>query len=407
MVLQNHGYDSPQIEVISESPRLEMLQNRIRQSGMRPVRAALPLDPELADPVLIDTAIATSEQISGFAREWDKIGAKRLLIILGQLPDQISGVNLLHLRDVDQLPTLPARIAIRQRELRRQREFELRAETADRLGLEAQDVPAVNTLRALYLGEGSPSFLPLKAALKDKSIETVAALSRFTASDHLSSGQFSAIILHPHSLEDEATHFLTRFNPHDHSSELKLFLIEEASFSKALPPQYVDKVTALLDASAPAEDLVDAILQHVGSTGSQPSGRTAAAKPRPMELFSRPFLESHLTTQFDEADTTGAPFCLVAVRVRKGPQSIKQLSPIIASLLRDTDMAANLDEDHICISLPATPYRGAIQLARRIESAVGENIEWRVIERRQFHTVETLLQALVAKPTLQSLRRLA
>ena len=407
MVLQNHGFDSPQIEVISESPRLEMLQNRIRQSGMRPVRAALPLDPELADPVLLDTAIATPEQIAGFAREWDTLNAKRLLIILGQLPDQIFGANLLHLRDVDQLPTLPARIAIRQRELRRQREFELRAETADRMGMEPQDVSVASNLRALYLGEGSPSFLPLKAALKDKAIETVAALSRFTASDHLASGQFSAVILHPQSLEDEATQFLARFDANDHAHHLKLFLIEEASLSSTLPPQYAEKVTALLDGATPAEAIVEAMMDHLNQADSLSGPMAAPAKPKAMELFSRPFLETHLTTQFEEADTTGAPFCLVSVRVRKGSQSIQQLSPVIAALLRDTDMAAHLDDDHICLTLPATPYRGAIQLARRIETALGEQVEWRAIERRQFHTVETLLNALVAKPTLQSLRRYA
>lgn len=408
MVMQNHGFDNPQIEVVSESPRLEMLQNRIRQSGMRPIRATHPINPDLADPVLLDLVTAADDGIRRFAEDWAKANSTRLLIVLGDIPAEFSGFATLHLRDVDQLPTLSARIAIRQREIRRQREFTLRATTAERMGLKPTINPRSHGLRVLYLGEGSPNFTPLKSALKQSSIETVAALSRFTAQDHLASGNFDAIILHPQSIDDEATQFLTRFGSSDDIGSLKMFLIEEANFSKSLPAQYTAKATALLDGAAAPETMVATIAKFLSPNASPTIGAKQLASPAQvptMELFSRPFLESHLETQFAESDVTGEPFSLVAVRVRDGAQSVKAMSPIIAQLLRDTDMAAQLDTNHICITLPATPYRGAISLARRVESAVGEQIEWRVIERRQFHTVDTLLSALVAKPTLQSLKR--
>lgn len=405
MVLQNHGYDNPQIEVISESPRLEMLQNRLRQSGMRPVRATFPINASLADPVLLDISIATEPQILNFASDWASLNCERLLIVLGPVSAHLSAFNTLQLRDVDQLPTLRARIAIRQREIRRQREFRLRASTAERMGMEAPQLQVADGLRVLYLGEGSLSFMPLKSALKDSSIETVAALSQFTAQDHLASGQFHAVILHPQSIDDEATQFLTRFDPNDHAGALKLFVIEQTSFSKSLPVQYTAKATALLDHDKGAENIAAEITKYLNHASDIASSAPTPLARSSMELFSRPFLESHLATQFDESDATGEPFSLVSVRVRDGAQSVKLMSPIIAALLRDTDMAAKLDQDHICITLPATPYRGAIRLARRVEAAVGEQVEWRVIERRQFHTVDTLLGALVAKPTLQSLKR--
>jgi len=68
--------------------------------------------------------------------------------------------------------------------------------------------------------------------------------------------------------------------------------------------------------------------------------------------------------------------------------------------LRDTDLAARLDLHHICVTLPDTPYRGGVVLARRIEESLERSVAWRVIERRQFHTLKSLLGGLTARSGL-------
>ena len=78
---------------------------------------------------------------------------------------------------------------------------------------------------------------------------------------------------------------------------------------------------------------------------------------------------------------------------------------IVNQMLRDADMSARLDDANICITLPATPYRGAIAFARRIETAWGRSLSFRAVERRQFHTVETLIGALIGKPVLRRLKQ--
>lgn len=409
MTQPDHRFDNPPIEVLSLSPRREMLQMRLRQVEMRPIRAIAPLDPTRNEPLLLDmVADISQDQISQFATDWSAQTTPRLLIVLGDVPDALRGLPVLHLRNADQLPTLPARIAIRQRELRRQRESDLRTETASLMGLELSQPLNTQTPRILYLGDSSPRFIALKAALKQDAIDTVAALSRVTAQDYLASGHFDAIILHPQTSEDEASQFLSRFTTSAQPSAPKLMLIVEPEFSQTLPVQQAEKASALLTVTDTPEDLAACIATHLNTPDralAPPARRSTHSHDAISSLFSRAFLEAHLKTQFTEADNTTAPLCVIAMAIDPNVGKSERVVKIIIDHMRDTDMAARLDAQHICITLPATPYRGAVTLARRIEAAIGTDTEWRAIERRQFHSVKTLLSALVAKPGLRALKR--
>ncbi|MEM6652965.1 MAG: hypothetical protein AAF582_10215, partial [Pseudomonadota bacterium] len=114
-------------------------------------------------------------------------------------------------------------------------------------------------------------------------------------------------------------------------------------------------------------------------------------------------LESHLEAQMAQADKLALPLSLIAVNV-SGEDDVKAAARLIKSLLRDTDLAARLDPHHICVTLPNTQYRGGVILARRIEEAMQRPVSWRVIERRQFHTLKSLLGGLTARTSLASRR---
>ena len=102
-----------------------------------------------------------------------------------------------------------------------------------------------------------------------------------------------------------------------------------------------------------------------------------------------------------QADRLACSLSLIAFEIIDGTD-VKDMARVIKSMLRDTDLAARLDNAHICVTLPDTQYRGAIVLARRIEQALDRPTNWRVIERRQFHTLKSLLGGLTAKTSLSA-----
>ncbi len=409
MASHNPSFDAPQIEILSTSPRLEMLQIRLRQSGLRPIRAAIPLDPTATAPLLLDMVTADDDHtIRRFASDWKAATSSRLLVVLGTMPEALKSLSVLHLRDVDQIPSLPARLAIRQRETRRQKEMALREQTARKLGVAPAASLRNKAPRVLYLGDSSKMFAPLKFALNERHIEIVAALTRFTAQDYLSTGQFNGILLHPQNAEDEAAQFLARYNPTAGHGDMKLFLMEDPHLSNALAATDASKVNALLDASQSIETLADSLheqlLQNTGPAFAE--GRLSSQTHDAVtKLFSRAFLEAHLDTQLAEVSHTGAPFTTLAICTDNDAIDQRHLAKIVTSHLRDSDLAAKLDANHICITLPDTAYRGAVSLARRIETAAGTNLDWRAIERRQFHTTSTLLSALTARSVLRARKR--
>jgi GGDEF domain-containing protein len=130
-------------------------------------------------------------------------------------------------------------------------------------------------------------------------------------------------------------------------------------------------------------------------------GLSVAAQDPSTGLVSREYLESHVEAQMAQADRLATSLSLIAVQI-PSHADMKALAQIVKPLLRETDLAARLDRSHICITLPNTQYRGAVVLARRIEEAVDFSMTWRVIERRQFHTLKTLLGGLTAKTSLSS-----
>ncbi len=407
MPFQDHGFDNPQIEVLSESPRLEMLQARLRQAGLRPVRAAIPLDPARAEPLLLDTLTISSEQMRSFALDCAQSDATRLLVVLGAVPEALAALSILHLKDVDQIPTLLTRLSIRQREVRRQREHGLRSKTASKLGLQPNEGSKRQSHRILYLGESSLRFAPLRAALSNNQVDTVAALSQYTAQDYLSTGRFDAIVLHPQAPDDEAAKYLARFTPLAQNGSLKLFLIEEPGLRSQLPPSQAHKVTSLLDATDAPETIAIDIASHLSNINRdvfRDNRLGSRAHEQGTDLYTRPFLEAHLDTQFSECEATGEALSLLTVSITNNHEEFKKVAAIVDKLLRDTDLAARLNANLICISLPATPYRGAVRLARRIEAAYDGQLEWRAVERRRFHTIETLLAAVQAKPGQHALR---
>ncbi|MEP1143602.1 MAG: hypothetical protein ABJH52_07775 [Henriciella sp.] len=398
-MLNEQSFDAPVIHVVSESPRLEMLQARLRQAGIRPVPVRGTYLPPDAAPALIDLA----------TRELDIANDDpRLIVTLGR-ESQIIERSDIHLTDVAQIAALPARIAIRQREHQRQREIKLRADTLSKFGLSTPITQDKQRERLLWLGNDAPFLNALKSALKAGNINLVAAISRLTAEDYLESGRFSTLVLCPNGPEDEAAKLLARVKRLPLSQAPQVVLLIRPELTAHISKEHLGQADQILDLN---QD-IDLIASRLRTLCTEPTlnnddafSLTSSAQDTATGLVSRDYLEKHLQAQMDQADELAMPLSIISIDL-KDSENPKAVARSIKALLRDTDLAARLDAGHICVTLPDTQYRGAVVLARRIEEALNRSVDWRVIERRQFHTLKTLLGGLTARSGLSTKRRSA
>lgn len=389
-------FDAPVIHVVSESPRLEMLQARLRQAGLRPVPVRGSYLPPDSAPALIDN----------LTRNIDLEGLdQRLIVSIGKQSEPTRPSDI-HLADVSQLETLPARLAIRQREHQRQREIQLRAKTFKKFGAPAAAMPTIGRPRVLWLGQDAPFLNAIKSNLDEAQINLVAAISRLTAEDYLAGGTFQTLVLCPSSADDEAAKLLTNVTELPLSGTTRVVLLLRPELAGQISGATLANADRILDLTSNTEALANALhaisYEALAEQGTHQMPITVI-EDQATGLVSREYLESHLEAQMEQADVLATALSVVAFSLAAS-DDIRAIATTIKSLLRDTDLAARLDANHICITLPETSYRGAVILARRIEEAIGRTMTWRAIERRQFHTLKTLIGGLTAKSLLTKKR---
>jgi GGDEF domain-containing protein len=412
------SFFDPPIEIAAGSPRLEMITSRLRASGMRPYPASTPIDFSAPDPLLIDIATVSRETLDGLSRA-TMVQVHRQIVILDLSDTQIpaAGEAVLLRRDRD-LGGLRSRLAALARRASRLKEAEARRDTASALGVRIPpaDLNAVPTL--LYLGEGSPLFLSLQGLLKQRGIAVTAALSRQTAQQYMAERRFAAALVDLDSYKDEDS-----ITGHWIAEENGLGILPMIALSYPGLPLTERQITIL----AQATEVVDAAgrMAQIVSLIETVCRRLVAftpLMPHPGEhhqltdfttgLFNLAFMEAHVARQMEIATQRAEhlsvlTFCLDPVLA----QSIKaqqDFAGIIRSQIRDSDCPSLLRPGTFAISLPATPYRGAIRLAERIASAVEKNAPgigtrygWRITEKRAYHTPKTLLVTGQVGPMLR------
>ena len=395
-MLNEQSFDAPVIHVVSESPRLEMLQARLRQAGIRPVPARGSYLPPDSAPAFVDLLTRRLDIAH------DDL---RLVITLGRNPEPEDRSNI-HLTDVAQIASLRARISIRQREQQRRREIKLRARTLSLFGAEKPPQQSVQRERLLWLGNDAPFLNALKSTLSDGNISLVAAISSLTAEDYLESGRFKTLALCPSHPNDEAAKLLSRVKHLPLVRTPQVVLLARPDLSAQMDREALMQADQMLDLTEDF-DVVASRLRALSEAPelneADPYELSSPAQDAATGLVSRDYLEKHLEAQFEQADHLAQPLSVISVDIKED-EDPKLVAKKIKALLRDTDLAARLDAAHICVTLPDTAYRGGVVLARRIEEALNRSVNWRVIERRQFHTLKTLLGGLTARSGLSSQR---
>ncbi len=409
--------DTP-IEIAAESPRREMIMSRLRATGLRPFAASDPIDFNVAEALLIDVETATPEMLARFSRA-QMIGFSRQIIILGPAPAEADIPDTIFVRRDNDLSVLKERLTAMKRQRSRALEVATRIETLTEMGGKLPGIDPDASPEILYLGDSSPLFLKAQSSLKARGIPVTAALTMNTARDFLSQNRFSALLLDLTSTCDRAQQLINWTAPENSITGLPILALVDSELDMT-DAQRANLAYAsdLIDLSQPLQIITDKIerltRRYLATAPILPTLELSSTTADfTTGLFARKFMECHLEKQMQMCQDAEEALSMMTLKVSgKGASDrsvLKTLSNTVKSLLRETDCAAYMGTSVVGVSLPFTPYRGGVRLAERIVQTIARHqelselkIEWRVVERRAYHTSKSLLSAGTAGPFMRN-----
>ncbi len=410
-------YLHPQIEILSTSPRHEMICERLRELRFRPLRAEPPVCFETPQPLLVDLPSITPEQASQMKRAWLK-GLRGPLILLRPNDDGLlRSRDAILLSDENDLDSLPARLELRRRQAIRRSETSIRKGVCESFG-EQTDITAAALAGGviLYVGDISADFLPLKRSLVRQGFRLRSAMSAMTALSYLDAEPFLACLV-TDTPDGPGPAFLDVLEKR-RTSHPPLMLVAGKG-----PLRHSEIVDEIVSADLPAE-VISATLSELAN---QPTLTTRESETRLSSrthdpatgLYNMDFLRACVAQQLAASDAGEESLSLLHLRLRSARDqdvaaraALPKLADFLIANLRNADLAARADGCSIIVSLRDTGHTGALALAQRLIDALGgENtgapgtplpfggsLSWRVVERRAYHTADTLIQSALAGP---------
>ena len=397
------------IEVIAASPRLEMIKSKLRVAGLRPYDMEDSLSQ--VDALFIDAISASQDQLKLVHRQITRSTDRTIVLLSDGSAPQIP--NVIQIFSISDIETIPALLDMAARKRHRLQEVHLRAQTAKQIAGQHVDVPSNDDLELLFLGDGSPDFLALMSALRRDDIKVTAALTSLTAHQYLRDRKFDGMIVDIRCGTKLGAEFLSAYMSTDIAAQLPIYALRDKD---RVDPNHASEqftsITELVDADRDVEQvartLSDLANYHAVLTPLSPAQvNDYRIRDQFTPLFSAAFLERHLHNQIEEVTDTPIPLCLMTVQITSpadgnsaGREAMPTLAASLQDAIRQTDCAARLNWSTIGISLPNTSYAGGVKLAQRLIGLLEEKhpellqtckLNWRVIERRAYHSVTDLL----------------
>jgi len=410
-------YMDPPIEVAATGVRLKIVVARLRSGGMRPYAGGDEVDFDASDPLLIDLASVSRswlEALDSACRQ----GLARRLILLDTAETGLFLSDALTVRRDRDLGMLKGRLSATARREARSIEAAIRAETAQAFGIVSSVASPDVVPELLYLGQSSPMFLSLENALRARGVSVTAALSRNMASDYLSTRRFSAALVDMTSAGESDALFPDTSEPGGLLNGLPILaLIDGDKRPRDDSQDLLSHADEIIECQDPEPDVAKRIALLARKYQALRPARPTASITRGngddvMGLFSSAFLEAHLKRQIDvsnqRADALSVMTLKLAGEHRSDGRLLDTLAKCLGPLLRETDCAAIVETGTIAVSMPLTSYHGAVQLSKRIAEAIAEvdelaslTLNWRVVEKRRFHTANALLEAGLSGPFMR------
>jgi len=413
--MSDTSYMDPAIEIAATGTRQKIIAARLRTGGMRPYEATDVIDFRSTDPLLVDIASVGVEVLES-CREACMADLSRPLVILDVADTGLNLSDAITLRRDRDIPLIKGRLNAMARRAARALEFKIRAETARDFGAEtiahSPQRPAL-----IFLGQSSPLLLSLKTALTARGISLTSVLTRAATREYLTDRRFTAALLDMTSTGRDSTS-LDQFTPDEWLNGLPVVAligghIHQPGDVRSILSQCDDIVECQDSEPAFTDRIVDLSEKYQAATPLQPSATTpAGAIDRITGIFSRRFLDAHLERQIVVADTRSEALSVMTLKLtgdqRADTDALASLARYVQNLMRETDCAAVVEPGTIAVSLPLTTYRGGVQLAKRIAITISEEhrlaelvLNWRVVEKRAFHTAQTFLEAGLTGPFMR------
>ena len=163
----------------------------------------------------------------------------------------------------------------------------------------------------------------------------------------------------------------------------------------------------ILDTSENIDKLADRLVT-LAFSDAEPVGASTPhfdyASTLQTRLASRHYLETHIAAQMKDSDTHQEPLTVMSLAVEKSDQ-LETLANFILPLLRDSDLAAKMTANSIAVSLPGTNFRGGSKLAKRIQAESPMEVESRIIQKRDYHTANSIIGGLTALTGIKRLKK--
>jgi len=407
-------YMDPPIEVAATGVRFKIVAARLRSGGMRPYASGEAVDLEASDPLLIDLASVSKAMLQACHKACLS-GLSRRLVILDTANAGLFLSDALTVRRDRDLGMLKGRLSAMARREARSVEVAIRAETAQAFGIiPSADLPEQEP-ELLYLGQSSPLFLSLQNALRARGVNVTAALSRNMASDYLSTRRFSAALVDMTAASDIIALLPDRPEPGEWLNGLPILALVDGD--KRVPDDAQDLLShsdEIIECQDPEPDVIKRIeslsRKYQALRPARPTGPVSRGVcDDATGLFSSAFLEAHLERQIGVSNQRTDALSVMTLKLvgehRSDARRLDMLAKCLGPLLRETDCAAVAETGTIAVSMPSTSYHGAVQLSKRIAETIAEadgladlSLNWRVVEKRNFHTAKALLEAGLSGP---------
>ncbi len=400
------------MEVLAESPRQEMIMSRLRTNGLRPARAsASPDDTNL--PLVIDIKSLPEDVVPLYLQRAVNLNTRPIFVIGAS--DSLTEDRIIEIDD-DDLSSLAGRLSSLRRKQLRDTEIGLRLETSHELGGVIARDNSPTTPHILYCGDGSVFFLALQTELRRQGIEITAALSASTTLDYLRSHTFSALLVDITADSRQGYRLLLQHDKEAVISAQPIFVrLDNLKGPSLKENSFIGIATEIVDSRSTPQQTAARIIRLTQRTESSVVSEVSCRsrlKHRKTGIFSHEFIRAHLRRQCVAAEESETSLSILILKLKSGADSNTSarlaqpdLVRLVEPLLRETDCLAHIDDMTLALSLPGTNYSGAVRLAERIVSELGGDnlgapgtplpfggvLTWRVVERRRYHTADTLL----------------
>jgi two-component system, cell cycle response regulator PopA len=269
-------------------------------------------------------------------------------------------------------------------------EAKLRFDTLSRFGGAARPPQHMraDALRVLVYGLPGPHQLAVSSILDALDIDTVAAMTSFTAFDYLHEGGFDAVLMVANDDQAGAKAFASAMRRNTRLFHLPLLVMASADFGE-IEPVFERGASDVVFAGHDDEAAVVRLLTLADEKRRREAlslafaaARTARAMDNGTGLYSRDFFISHLDTLIRRVGETDSILSLALVEVSQHnvPDVLKlpgaldrvigQAGAMLGRLVRAEDVAARLDRGLFAIALPASDEAAAMIAAERIAAVL-------------------------------------